>query len=226
MHKEHSAALKAFIALALLGGLLFVVFTKVRQPTVLYRTESPHQRYRVEIVQRRLLAERAVYLDAYRDGAPTIRRKLLYTGDVLDSDFRDLYPNYLWTSESALRIGSEVTGDEAQSMLLTVVNESPSRLSYLLIESGWNKIVLFDLESGVSVNLRFPVSGGLTSQGEFAESKKRLGVGASISKNREAGPFGIVVLGDSIRLKDGQKILERAHCCASDRPDFDHEWLY
>jgi hypothetical protein len=193
MPKKHSSALKAFAALALLGGLSFVVFLRARQPTALGRTESPHKRYKVEIVQKRFLVERAVYLDAYRDGQLTVRRKLLYTGDFLDSDFRDLYPNYLWTSESALRIGSEVTGDEAQSTLITVVNESPSRLSYLLIEAGGNKIVLFDLDSATSVNLRFPVSGGFTSQGEFAESKKRLGVGASIPRNREAGPFEIII---------------------------------
>ena len=204
----------------------FVVFLRARQPTALGRTESPHRRYKVEIVQKRFLLERAVYLEAYRDGEPIVRRKLLYTGDVLDSDFRDLYPNYSWTSESALRIGSEVAGDEAQATLLTVVNESPDRLSYLLVEAAWNKIVLFDLDSGTSVNLLFPVSGGFTSQGEFAESKKRLGVGTSIPRNREAGPFEIIIREDGIIVRDGQRVLEKEHCCASDRPDFDHELLY
>jgi hypothetical protein len=29
-----------------------------------------------------------------------------------------------------------------------------------------------------------------------------------------------------IVVKDGQRVLDKEHCCASDRPDFDHELLY
>lgn len=225
MEKRDSQALKTAIALLLLVILSLVVVLRTTRATVLYRTDSPHQRYRVEIVQRRLVGERAVYLDAYRDGEQTVRRKLLYTGDFLDGPFLDLYSNYSWTSESALRIGSETTTNEVQSPL-KVVNESPSRLSFLLIEAGWNKIMLFDVGPGSSWNLLFPAPGGFTCQGEFAWSRKRLGVGASRPTTGETAPFEIVVLPDSILVKYGQKTLEREHCCVSDRPDFDHEWLY
>lgn len=223
MHKKDSSPQKTFAVLALLGSLSLVLILGAKLTTVLYLTDSPHKRYRVEIVQRWLLAERAVYLDAYRDGRPTVRRKLLYTGDFLDDDFRGLYRDYSWIGESALRIGSEMTAGDAQSSRLNVTNESPSRLSYLLIEAGPNKIILFDVEPGAFVSLRFPISGGFTSQGEFSESKKRLGVGANIPRS-EAGPFEINVRTDNIIIKDGQRLLENTGCCASDRPDFDHEF--
>lgn len=225
MNKKDSQGLKILTVLALLGCLSLMVFLTVTRATVLHRTDSPHQRYRVEIVQRRLVGERAVYLDAYRDGKPIVRRKLLYTGDFLDDAFMDLYPSYSWAGESALRIGTEVR-EEPQSAVLMVSNESPSCLNYLLIESGWNKIALFDVDPGSSLILHFPVSGGFTSQGELAETKKRLGVGASAPTNGEAGPFEIVVRSDTMIVKYRNRVLEKEHCCASDRPDFDHELLY
>src|SRR5438046_10018124 len=71
---------------------------------------SPNRKYKVEISQKRDAAgiERYVYLSAYRNGEQFVRNKLIYTGDLLDNDFRDLYPNYSWASESILKLGRKV----------------------------------------------------------------------------------------------------------------------
>ena len=132
-------------ALLLLIGLTFSLSGQTLSSTV-----SPNRKYKVEISQKRDAAgiERYVYLNAYRNGEQFVRSKLIYTGDTLDNDFRDLYPNYSWASESILKLGRKV--DETQSNSLQITNESSKRISYLLIETYLDKYVLFMLRQNLS----------------------------------------------------------------------------
>ena len=118
------------IALIVLVGLFAGVIGSARQ---LASSSSPKNRYVVRIDQRRMFPgiERYVYLNASRDGKPFLTGKLLYTGDFLDNEFRDLYPNYSWLSESILKIGQP---DSQQSDTLHITNNS-TQLKYLLIEN-------------------------------------------------------------------------------------------
>src|SRR6267378_2363608 len=108
---------------------------------------------------RDLLNERSVYLTVRRNGKATINRKLLYTGDFLDSDFRDLYPNPTWTSNSTPELGYSDASPDERSSELKVVNETSSTLGYVLIESSSRKVV----------------RGWLSCEGRYAESNKSFG---------------------------------------------------
>jgi len=156
------------LILICLGTLLLLIgLTFSLSGQTLSSTVSPNRKYKVEISQKRDAAgiERYVYLNAYRNGEQFVRSKLIYTGDTLDNDFRDLYPNYSWASESILKLGRKV--DETQSNSLQITNESSKRISYLLIETYLDKYVLFDVAPKSVVNLKFQFRGQLSCQGEI-----------------------------------------------------------
>ena len=187
---------------------------------------SPNRKYKVEISQKSDVAgiERYVYLSAYRNGEQFVRNKLIYTGDFLDHDFRDLYPHHSWTSESILKIGRKI--DDTQSNGLRIANASPNRISYLLIETYQDKYVLFDVEPQSSVNLKFQLLGQLSCQGEFAESKQRFGSAVRLSDEAEGqvpGDFSIRVDGKNVIIESPSLKLKQVTCCAADRPDINHE---
>jgi hypothetical protein len=187
---------------------------------------SPNRKYKVEISQKRDAAgiERYVYLSAYRNGEQFVRNKLIYTGDLLDNDFRDLYPHYSWASESILKLGRKI--NDSQSNGLRVANISPNRISYLLIETYQDKYVLFDVEPESIVNLKFQFLGQLSCQGEFAENKQRFGSAVRLSNDAEGevqGDFSIRVDGKNAIIESPSLKLKQVTCCAVDRPDINHE---
>jgi len=190
---------------------------------------SPNRKYKVEISQKRDAAgiERYVYLNAYRNGEQFVRSKLIYTGDTLDNDFRDLYPNYSWASESILKLGRKV--DETQSNSLQITNESSEGISYLLIETYRDKYVLFDVAPKSIVNLKFQFLGQLSCQGEFVESKQRFGTAVRLSSDAEnevQGDFSIGIKESSAIIESRSLKLKTVTCCAVDRPDIHHEQFY
>jgi hypothetical protein len=200
----------------------------------LYHTVSPNQQYRVGITQAGsfLFDQRAVYLNAFRNGETVVKRKLLYTGDFLDSDFRDLYPNPRFRSNSIYELGGggwKDVGLKKWNGDLKISNETSSPVSYLLIETGWYKLVFLDVEPRTVMDLSFQYSGWVSCQGQFAESKKRFAsaVGVVDGSEREVTrQFSIRIKGDTAIIESPQPGLRQAHCCASDRPDPEHEWSY
>jgi hypothetical protein len=191
-------------------------------------TVSPNSKYKVEISQKRDAAgiERYVYLNAYRNGEQFVQSKLIYTGDTLDSDFRDLYPNYSWPSESILKLGRKV---ETQSNSLRITNESSKRISYLLIETYQDKYVLFDVAPQSIVKVKFQFLGQLSCQGEFVESKQRFGTAVRLSNDAEnevQGDFSIGIKKSNAIIESRTLKLKTVTCCAVDRPDIHHEQFY
>jgi hypothetical protein len=210
------------IALIVLVGLFAGVIGSARQ---LASSSSPKNRYVVRIDQRRMFPgiERYVYLNASRDGKPFLTGKLLYTGDFLDNEFRDLYPNYSWLSESILKIGQP---DSQQSDTLHITNNS-TQLKYLLIETYENKFVLFDLEPGRVADLPFHYYGRLSCQGEFAETGRRFGDAVELPDTHESTlssptTFTVALASDGVKIAS-QISLKHVTCCAVDRNDINHE---
>jgi hypothetical protein len=191
---------------------------------------SPDGKYKVEVSQTRHTAgiERYVYLSAYRDGKQFVRSKLIYTGDFLDGDFSDLYPNYSWASPSVLKLGRTIDATESNGLRIT--NKSQNRISYLLVETYFDKYVLFDLEPQSVVDLKFEFLGRLSCQGEFVESKERFGSAVALSsgaENKTPGDFLIKVDGKNAVIESSSLQLKQVTCCAVDRPDINHEsyWM-
>jgi hypothetical protein len=213
------------ISLTAIAALIIGVASGLSGQT-LSSAASPNRKYKVEISQKRDAAgvERYVYLNAYRNGEQFVRNKLIYTGDFLDHDFSDVYPNYSWVSESILKLGRKV--DETQSNGLRITNVSANRISYLLIETYSDKYVLFDVEPQSIINLKFRFFGQLSCQGEFAESKQRFGSAVRLSNDAEEGvqgDFSIRVNGRNAIIESSSLRLKQVTCCAVDRPDINHE---
>lgn len=210
------------IALFLWG--MFFGFTR----KVLYTTLSPSQRYKVEIAQKRFLIEHAAYLNVFHDGSPIVQWKLLYTGDFLEGDFRSVYPDYAWDSESVFRIGNNaVSNDHFNDIQIT--NESPQLISYLLIETYSDKVVLLRIEPHASINIKFPfpIKEELSCQGEFADSKIRFGNEVrNLEITQKSGKIEIKIKDGNVAIESPELKLEPSQCCAPNRPSFDNEWLY
>lgn len=212
--------------------LLAVLFVPRVATRVLLSTVSPHQRYRVEITQYRPFPfdERAVFLNVYRDDRKLAVHKLLYTGDFLDSDFRDLYPNPRFRSEDIYELGHAMDdGSTGRPGNLRIENATQKEVTYLLIETGWYKLVVLDLKAGAMPDLNLQYTGGLSCQAQFADSKQRLASAVSIvdsADSKQSRQLSITVRGGDVAIESPQPGLRQSRCCASDRPDPEHEWLY
>src|SRR5256885_9300521 len=160
--------MKKAITACVICAILLGIFVGVMASTqVLLSTVSPNQHYRVDISQSRTFPflERAVFLNARRDGELLVHKKLLYTGDFLDSDFKSLYSNPRFRSESIYELGSVELGNDGprdRAGDLRILNETSRDLGYILIETGWYKLVAFDIKAGAMVNLSFHYAGGLS----------------------------------------------------------------
>lgn len=210
------------LALVMIAGISFYLSGKTLASQV-----SPNRKYSVEISQNRLVVERFVRLSAYRNGERFVRNKLLYTGDHLDDDFTHLYPEYFWVSESILKMGRKLDGPSPNG--LKIVNESPDRISYLLIETYDDKYVLFDVEPGSVVNLKLQFLGRLSCQGETVAPKRHFGSAVKLIDDAEkevSGNFSIRITANDVIIESPDLKLKTTTCCAADRPDINHEYLF
>jgi len=224
---------RPFISLGLFGAIVVAILIVSHfYEHALFSTVSPHQQYRVEITQSRQFPsdERAVFLSAYRNGDKVVYHKLLYTGDLLDNDFRNLYSNPRFRSESIYELGNVTNdGSIAETGDLTVSNETLREISFLLIETGWYKLIVLSLEPGGTLHLNLQYNGTLSCQGQFADSRQRFADAVAIVQRTEAKGgrwLSITVRGNTAKIESRQPGLQPAKCCASDRPDPEHEWLY
>jgi hypothetical protein len=215
----------AYVVLLVSVLIVLLIWKNGIAGEMLRATESPQNRYRVEVAKRKFLTEDAVYLNAYRGKNRLVGRKLLFTGDFLDQSFQELYPNYSWISESVLRIGRHSVSDWALTEL-AISNSSGERLTYLLLEAYDNKLVAFDLVSNSLTRLTFALSGRLSCQGETL-SGHRFGKGVELaSASARPERIDIRIAEGTVTFHSPDQSLKPSYCCASDRPDFDHEWMY
>ena len=140
----------------------------------------------------------------------------------MDGNFESRYPDYAWSSDSILRIGRNAKDAENNFDVIKITNDSPNKVSYLLIETSDNKVILFDVAPNATVDLRFPFIWWLSCQGEFAESKERFGDAATMSEGKKANQFEIKVK-DGVNITSPQVELGKSDCCAPDRDSFDRE---
>ena len=224
-------ALSGFVVLAIVSVLLY--YRAVSVGVTLFSAFSPDGRYKVEIAQTRdaMLMERSVHLTAWRAGKTVVNGKLLFTGDLLDDDFLGLYGNPMWSSNSALELGYDDTNIEQRSSELKITNENSDTVAYVLIESSLRKLVLLEVQPGSTVYQRFQVRGWLSCEGSYEGSKERFGTAVAMPGNvaemtaeqETKGLFSINIRGARATIESTDVSLREGHCCAPDRPDFDHE---
>jgi hypothetical protein len=208
----------------ILGLIAFTCLTAISiscsaSSQILVSSASPKGAYRVEVSQKKGIYERYIYLNAYREEQVFVRDKLLYTGDRFDQEFRDIYPNYSWLTESILKIGQVIA--ESQTNEVTIKNETPNQISYLLIETYYDKYVLFDFAPEAIIKLKFKFHGQLSCQGRFAVSDEGFGGAVRLINNAQhevQGEFLIRIREDIPIIESSNLKLKQAPCCAVDRP--------
>ena len=215
-------------------GVILACYSRALFEEVLFSTKSPQHCYRVDIVQTRPFPffERAVFLSAYREHKHFVK-KLLYTGDFLDNDFRDLYPNPRFSSEFVYELGTPETwkGETLNESAgdLRIVNDTSNNIDYLLVETTGHKLVIFDIKAGTVISdLSFEFAGWRSCQGQFSESSNLVSTAVSIPANREENSprrFTIRLRADAASIESQPRVLPTT-CCAPDRPDVDHESWY
>lgn len=112
---------------------------------------------------------------------------------------------------------------------LRIMNATQKEVRYLLIETSWYKLVVLDLKAGATTDLSLQYTGGLSCQAQFADSEQRLASAVSIvdsADSKQSRQLSITVRGGDVTIESPQPGLRQSRCCASDRPDPKHEWLY
>ena len=114
---------------------------------------------------------------------------------------------------------------------MKITNESPDTIAYVLIESSLRKLVLLKVQPGSTLSQRFQVRGWLSCEGSYEGSKARFGTAVSMpgdaaemtEEHDAKGRFFIRISGTHATIESADVPLREGHCCAPDRPDFDHE---
>ena len=127
----------------------------------------------------------------------------------------------------SIRLGNE--GLRERPGDLRIINETSQDVAYILIETGWYKLVTFDIKAGAMVDLSFQYAGGLSCQGQFVGSEERF-AGAVAAEDKDdlnaKRQFIVRIKRDTATIESPQPGLRQARCCASNRPDPAHERLY
>ena len=214
----------AYVALLSSIGIVLLIWRYGIAAKTVQITESPQGRYKVEVAQRKFFIEDAVYLNAYRHKDRFVSRKLLYTADFLDEDFQDLYPTCSWISENTLQIGQRSVSEHLVEV--SVSNKSETYLSYLLLETLDNKVIVFDVQPNSLDRLSFAFSERLSCQGQTVGGDRFGGAVELVNTHVKPRRVDIRIAKGTITIDCPDQNLKATKCCAADRPDFDHEWLY
>ena len=160
----------ALLIVATLLGAAALVFGFMQQKTQLrtWSIDSPNGAYRVSFSGVRSrpswpftapvdLENRKVRITVTRGGAILVDRAEIYDGDAYDSNFRDLYPNSEWLSETTLHLwrSNHPERDPQRTNEISIRNESDQEVRYLYVKAGkTNLFLLFDMPPGDAVTVR------------------------------------------------------------------------
>ena len=109
---------------------------------------------------------------------------------------------------------------------MNVSNKSEADLSYLLLETLDNKVIVFDVQPNSLGRLSFPFSERLSCQGQTVGGDRFGGAVELMNTHVKPRRVDIRIAKETITIDSPDQNLKATKCCAADRPDFDHEWLY
>ena len=109
---------------------------------------------------------------------------------------------------------------------VSVSNKSETHLSYLLLETLDNKVIVFDVQPNSLDRLSFAFSERLSCQGQTVGGDRFGGAVEIMNAYVNSRRVDIRIAKGTITIDSPDRNLKATKCCAADRPDFDHEWLY
>ena len=151
-------------------------------------TKSPDDKYSVSISGSSppivFVLDSSAYLDVKRRGKEEIiTRKEIYRGDYFDGNFNAYYPENRWIDNSTLRIGQFRKQENAK---INIINSSDSKFCYIIIESGREKLIIFDFDRHSEIQVDFRVLNILSIERLDCFSQKRTGKAIKVFRQQKS----------------------------------------
>lgn len=208
------------VAVVAIFALVYAANYLIFQHELIDSSESPNGDFRAELLQERGgigFVERLVRLRVASRNQEVFD-ELIYTGDFLDSEFKELYPLNEWTSPSTLFVGVRA---RAPLNEVNLMNESDEPFRYILVETNRQKILILDLGPGQNSSIRLNLEGFLSATARPKATDTRLDDAVSlagISNPSDSPGFSINLGKNSLRIESPGRTIEHVDCCAPDRP--------
>jgi hypothetical protein len=182
-----------FIGFLILSVVSLLIVLWQRHP--IFCTDSPSKTYRVELKYRycddlfllSLIVPNRIEFDTYAHGKLAYESQPLLTEYWSDTNFKSLYPNITWESESILRFQRFDTRNNDLPDTVIIMNESPRKISYLAV-SSLDLYLILNLEPGSRIVLpvpRYKELSWITAQGQYSDGSKIEHKGANFLHNDE-----------------------------------------
>jgi hypothetical protein len=148
-----------------------IVWLLLEQPEVFLPTKSPTGIYEVELAGDKTRPSfpfmgHSVSFNLYKNGQQIVRNAYVYSGDLFDSDFNELYPEHKWVSESVLRFGFNISKSEKSFDSLVISNKTNNVIKYLKIR-GEDLYLVFGMQPNSKIELPMPRHSYVAAIGEF-----------------------------------------------------------
>jgi hypothetical protein len=178
LHGASELMKKLFISGIFVTALTFGItaWTLFDRPDVFLSVKSPSGNYLVELAGDKSrptfpFMNHQVSFNLYEDGHQTVRDNYVYSGDLFDSDFGEMFPKYKWATDSVLRFGWDLEKSERSPDSLVVSNKSNKTVKYLKI-SARDMIFVFGMKPGSTVTLSAQPDSYVVAVGEFENGQK------------------------------------------------------
>jgi hypothetical protein len=164
------------VFLAFVLGAFYWIFAA--ESEVFLSTTSPDKTYTVKLTGDKSSPLLPFYdhrtnFNLFKNSRPLVENEPVARYDFLDSSFGEMYPEHVWSGESVLRLGSDISESEKSSDFLTVSNRTNKNIKYLRIEAG-DMLFIFETPPHSINKYSIPYLGDLPwimAEGEFADGR-------------------------------------------------------
>ncbi len=174
-------------------------------------TSSPNETYTVEFQGNKYaptipFVDHETRFNLFKEGQYIVKGGYVDQYDWFDSDFAGMYPEYRWVTESALRIGKDISYSEKSTDSLIVVNKTSRSIRYLRIVAG-DMLFIFEMPPNSKSWFPVPFLGELpwvTGEGDFSDNQKIKWDGVNFQnkdKLKHSLRYCISVENESVRIE-------------------------
>ncbi|MBX7172419.1 MAG: hypothetical protein K1X72_15740 [Pyrinomonadaceae bacterium] len=196
-----------FIMAFVLGIIAWLFLEK---PKVFFTTTSPTGVYTVELIGDKSRPSlpwmnHKVSFNLYKNDNVMVENGYVYSGDLFDSDFAELFPENKWVNQSVFRVGAglDITDNNQYSMIIS--NKTNKVIKYLKVGAKENLFFIFEILPNSKIELLAPLQPYISAIGEFENGQiiKRNGINfIGKPESISLGKTCITIVEDSIKIEN------------------------
>jgi hypothetical protein len=189
----------------------------------LFKLDSPDGFYNVAAYQQRgmIMVERHVYLSVRSRETAFLEDEHIFSGDWLEGEFSDYFPEKRWISNNILKIGVE-NGHPPDSFEIKLLDGV--KLKYLLVETYTDKFIVINPDNPSKINLDFEFDGILSVKVKTFNDET-FGTAALIENysssairhekppQRKKLNFSITIKDKNVNIESPDIAVRRVACC-------------